>query len=185
MAPRAPAATPSRAAWVLSAMVAVLMVAASAAGLWVHGLYRDAAWASAAFRGGDLVTLVVAAPALTAALLLARRGSRRAELVWAGTLAYAVYTYAFLVFGAAFNVVFLLHVALFSLSLFGTGSVSNAAAEYGRQHGITVIDGGCPLMFDPAADPGHKVMRLVFTMTGKVPRRVCVPGDPRCAEMRS
>jgi uncharacterized protein len=54
----------------------------------------------------------------------------------------------------------------------GAGSVSDAAAEYGRQHGITVIDGGCPLMFDPTADTGHKVMRLLFTMTGRVPRRV-------------
>jgi len=25
-----------------------------------------------------------------------------------------------------------------------------------------VIDGGCPLMFDPTADFGHKVMRRVF-----------------------
>jgi predicted CoA-binding protein len=54
----------------------------------------------------------------------------------------------------------------------GTGSVSAAAAEYGRQHGITVIDGGCPLMFEPTADPGHKAMRFIFTVTGKVPRRV-------------
>jgi predicted CoA-binding protein len=54
----------------------------------------------------------------------------------------------------------------------GAGSVSDAATEYGRQHGITVIDGGCPLMFEPASDPGHKVMRALFTMTGKVPRRV-------------
>jgi uncharacterized protein len=44
----------------------------------------------------------------------------------------------------------------------GTGSVSNAATEYGRQHGITVIDGGCPLMFGPTADFGHKVMRRVY-----------------------
>ena len=41
----------------------------------------------------------------------------------------------------------------------GAGSVSDAATEYGRQHGITVIDGGCPLMFAPTADFGHKVMR--------------------------
>jgi len=56
--------------------------------------------------------------------------------------------------------------------LYGAGSVSAAATEYGRQHGITVIDGGCPLMFDPTADPGHKMMRFVFTQTGKVPKRV-------------
>jgi hypothetical protein len=55
---------------------------------------------------------------------------------------------------------------------FGAGSVSDAATTYGRERGITVIDGGCPLMFAPAADPGHKAMRLVFTLTGKVPRKV-------------
>jgi len=55
---------------------------------------------------------------------------------------------------------------------FGAGSVSDAATAYGREHGITVIDGGCPLMFDPAADLGHKVMRFVFTRKGKVPKRV-------------
>jgi len=55
---------------------------------------------------------------------------------------------------------------------FGTGSVSDAATEYGRQHGIRVIDGGCPLMFDPTADLGHKAMRFVFTRTGKVPKKV-------------
>jgi len=58
----------------------------------------------------------------------------------------------------------------------GAGSVSPAAAEYGRQHGITVIEGGCPCMFNPTADPGHKAMRFVFTLTGNVPRRVLRPG---------
>ena len=55
---------------------------------------------------------------------------------------------------------------------FGQGSVSDAAAQYGRAHGITVIDGGCPCMFGPTADPGHKVMRVLLTVTGKVPRKV-------------
>jgi predicted CoA-binding protein len=52
----------------------------------------------------------------------------------------------------------------------GTGSVSDAATTYGRQRGITVIDGGCPLMFGPTSDFGHKVMRLVFA--GHVPKQV-------------
>ena len=55
---------------------------------------------------------------------------------------------------------------------FGAGSVSDDATGYGRGHGVTVIDGGCPLMFEPTADPGHKVMRFMCTITGKVPRRV-------------
>jgi uncharacterized protein len=54
----------------------------------------------------------------------------------------------------------------------GKGSVSDEAATYCRQHGITVIDGGCPCMFGPTADGGHKAMRAVLTLTGNVPRRV-------------
>jgi len=45
---------------------------------------------------------------------------------------------------------------------FGPGSVSETATTYGREHGMTVIDGGCPLMFDPTADFGHKVMRMMY-----------------------
>ena len=52
----------------------------------------------------------------------------------------------------------------------GGGSVSATATDYGRMHGITVIDGGCPLMFGPTADFGHRVMRY---MNGKkVPQQV-------------
>lgn len=54
----------------------------------------------------------------------------------------------------------------------GAGSVSKSAAAYGREHGLTVIDGGCPCMFEPTADGAHKAMRFVFTLTGNVPRRV-------------
>ena len=54
----------------------------------------------------------------------------------------------------------------------GAGSVSKTAAEYGRAHGIDVIDGGCPCMFGPTADLGHKVMRGVFTLAGNVPKEV-------------
>jgi predicted CoA-binding protein len=55
---------------------------------------------------------------------------------------------------------------------FGTGSVSESATHYGREHGVTVIDGGCPCMFNPTGDPGHKCMRPLLTMTHKVPRQV-------------
>ena len=55
---------------------------------------------------------------------------------------------------------------------FGAGSVSPAATDYGRRRGISVIDGGCALMFDPTADGAHKAMRFVLTLTGKVPREV-------------
>ena len=107
-----------RIALVLSAIVAVLMGAASAAGLFVSHLYRDGAWAREALRGGDLVTLLITLPILTAAIVLSIRGSQRAGAVWIGVLAYAVYNYAYYAFGAAFNDAFLFHIALLSTSIF-------------------------------------------------------------------
>ncbi|MBN9326079.1 MAG: CoA-binding protein [Cellulomonas sp. 73-145] len=52
------------------------------------------------------------------------------------------------------------------------GSVSATATALGRSHGITVIDGGCPLMYGAASDPGHRFMCRLFTLTGRVPRKV-------------
>lgn len=52
------------------------------------------------------------------------------------------------------------------------GSVSDEATALGRENGLTVIDGGCPCMYAPTSDPGHRVMRSVLTLTGAVPRRV-------------
>jgi predicted CoA-binding protein len=55
---------------------------------------------------------------------------------------------------------------------FGEGRVCDEATVYGREHGMTVIDGGCPLMFAPTADFAHKVMRVIFSAKGKVPKTV-------------
>jgi predicted CoA-binding protein len=52
----------------------------------------------------------------------------------------------------------------------GASSVSPAATAFGREHGIAVIDGGCPLMFGPTADFGHKAMRVVLAR--RVPKQV-------------
>jgi hypothetical protein len=114
--PPGPART---AAFGLSAGVAALMLLASVLGLAVPGLYPEQPWAVAAFRGNDLVTLLVAAPVLLLAMLLARRGGVDAVLVWAGMLHYGVYNYAYYAFGAAFSDVFLLHVAALVLSIAG------------------------------------------------------------------
>lgn len=106
-----------RAAFWFSGVIAALMVVASAVGLFVDELYRDGQWAREALRGGDLTTIVVAAPVLLGSMLVARRGSRAAQAVWLGALTYSVYNYAYYVFGSAFNDIFVLHIALFSLSI--------------------------------------------------------------------
>lgn len=102
----------------LSVAVAVLMAAQSAVGLLFPSLYRDVEWITAAWYGNDLVTLAVAVPLLAWSLLKIRNGSRRAELVWYSMLGFAVYNYAYYLFGATLNWFFPLYVVLFTLPLF-------------------------------------------------------------------
>ena len=54
----------------------------------------------------------------------------------------------------------------------GPGSASDEAAAYCKEHGINVIPAGCPCMFGETADAGHKCMRAMLRLTGKLPRVV-------------
>ncbi|NUM45191.1 MAG: CoA-binding protein [Anaerolineales bacterium] len=49
---------------------------------------------------------------------------------------------------------------------FGGTSASDYAIQYGRENGLTVISGGCPMMF---FDFGHKCMKWVLGAMGKLP----------------
>jgi hypothetical protein len=96
-----------------------LAAVASGAGLLLPGLYRDNDLVTAAWLGNDAVTLLVAVPVLAAALVLARRGSRRARLIWLGMLLYMLYNFQFYLFGAGFNALFLAYAAIFFLAAAG------------------------------------------------------------------
>jgi hypothetical protein len=113
-AARAPG--PRRVTLVLAAAVTALMVVQAVTGMIVPGVYRDEGFALDAWRVNDPVTLFVAAPLALTALGLAWRGSTRALLVLLGVMQYALYNYAFYLFGAALNAHFLLYVAAFVAS---------------------------------------------------------------------
>jgi hypothetical protein len=66
----------------------------------------------------DMVTLLIGIPLLLAATWLASRGSIQGQVLRAGALWYFTYTYLLMAFGAAYNPLFLVYVALFSASLF-------------------------------------------------------------------
>ena len=51
----------------------------------------------------------------------------------------------------------------------GESSVSPEAVDFCRAHDISVIPGGCPLMFGRTADFGHRCLRWVLERTGVVP----------------
>jgi len=48
-------------------------------------------------------------------------------------------------------------------------SVSSDAVAYCRAHDISVIAGGCPMMYGDGVDFGHACMRWVLRLTGKLP----------------
>jgi hypothetical protein len=87
--------------------------------LYGRGLYRhDSLFTAAGYKGQDSVTLFLAVPLLVWATLLYRRGSLRGGLRLAGVLAWILYAYFSMAFGAPYNSLFLVYVALFSASFF-------------------------------------------------------------------
>lgn len=130
----------SRTVLVLGALIVVLVLFVSLAGMLLdggagatevrtvrgdaalllgQGLYRhDTAFSGAGFRGTDYINVFLGVPALIASLLLYGRGSVRGGLALAGVVAYFLYVYANLALGAAYNPLFLAYVALLSASSF-------------------------------------------------------------------
>jgi len=167
--------------WRLSGLVVALMAFASASGLLFPDLYRDNAIIASSWWGNDLVTLFLATPLFLGVLWASRTGSVRAQLVWMGLLAYSLYNGAFYLFGAAFNGLFLVYVAVFALSAFAlvfglsalpvrtladrisTRLPARAIAVY--MVGVGVLLGGF-----------HGVTSLRFLATGDVPGMVTTLG---------
>ena len=55
---------------------------------------------------------------------------------------------------------------------FGQGSVSPEAVAYCREKNVSVIPGGCPMMFCEPVDFGHKCMRWILNATNGLPKQV-------------
>ena len=73
-------------------------------GLAFRAAYRDVEWIRTTWFGNDWVTLVVAAPLLLIGLRRTAVGSlRKGLLLWLGLIGFALYNYAFYLFGAALN----------------------------------------------------------------------------------
>ena len=84
-----------------------------------RGLYYwDTVSSVAQMQANDLVMLGLGLPLLAVSFWLSLRGSLRGRLLLTGTLGFILYTYVTMCFGAAYNRLFLVYVALFGLSLF-------------------------------------------------------------------
>lgn len=162
------------AARALSAILLVTMAAASAAGLFARDLYQDPESVAAMFRGYDLVALVLIIPILALTLLPAMRRSARAQLMWLAALAYSVYHSAIYVFGSEFNDIFLLHVAVFSLSVFAFGlasanlDVARIARRFSDRTPVRLV-AGILLLLAATLSAFWSAPSLRFAITGQPP----------------
>lgn len=167
---RTPAVRPSAAALRLSGVLALLAAVAAAVGLlWSggeapaavtsvrgervslfgEGLYRfDSVFRAAGNRASDLVTLALALPLLLVARRAYRSGSLAGALSLLGLLGWVLYLYASLALGTAYNELFVVYVALVSLSLAAlvlvtrsveTGAVPPAVLDRLPRRGLAVL----------------------------------------------
>ena len=87
--------------------------------LYGQGLYRhDTLFYAGAFKGLDMVTLVLFVPALLASFWWRQRGSQRGAFLLAGMLGVFLYNTASMAFSAAYNPLFLVYVALLASSFY-------------------------------------------------------------------
>jgi hypothetical protein len=104
---------------IASALVVVLAVIAAGSGLLWNGLYKnDSISGAAQEQGNDLITLILCVPLLLISTYYAAKGSLRGRLIWTGMIFYFLYVYGMMSFESAYNQMFLVYVATFSLSLY-------------------------------------------------------------------
>jgi hypothetical protein len=104
--------------YALTVIIAILMAAASVAGLLVRATVYPTDELVQAFVPNDVVTLLVGLPILLGSMWLARRGRLIGLLLWPGALFYVLYNYLVYVLAMPFSVAFLLHVVLLLLSAY-------------------------------------------------------------------
>ncbi len=110
---------PGRWALWLSLPLAVILAIACLGGLFLPSTYATETRTQAALgMGNDAGNLMVVAPVLVIAAILALRGSVAARLVWMGTLAYLFYDFLNYAFAIHFNSMFLAYCGVLGVSFY-------------------------------------------------------------------
>jgi hypothetical protein len=164
-------------------LVAALMAGAASAGLLAAGVYRDNPFVTAGWRGTDLVTLAVGVPLLALAIRGSSGGSRRWRMVMLGMLLYAFYNYAFYLFGAAFNALFLIYVAIMVAS--GTAMILGLAALDPLEAAAAFLESGPVravagflLVVGVLLGGFWIALSVIFLFTGEAPPMVAATDHP-------
>jgi hypothetical protein len=104
--------------YALSFIIAILMAAASVAGLLCQTSVYPTDELLQSFLPNDVANLLIGLPMLLASMWLTRRGKLIGLLFWPGALFFVLYNYIVYVFAMPLNLAFLAHLALVMLSVY-------------------------------------------------------------------
>lgn len=105
-------------AYRLSALIAILMTAASLGGLIFSSAIYQTEKQLVSFLANDLVNLLIGLPILLGCMWLTRRAKLVGLLCWPGALLYTFYNYIAYMFGMSFGLLTLIFTALVLLSAY-------------------------------------------------------------------
>ncbi len=109
----------------LSLLLLLVAGVATAVNVAVPGVFRGPEVMNGSAIGTSLVILVAALPTIGLGMYKTDRGSTWAALLWLGGLVYVAYNSMLLVFMTPFNSLFLLYVAMLSLSVWAIVAVAS------------------------------------------------------------
>ncbi len=104
--------------YAMSFTIAILMAAASVVGLLNRSVVYPTEELLRAFVSSDAVSIFIGLPILLGSMWLARRGKLIGLLCWPGALLLVLYNYISYVFAMPLTVVFMLHLALVTTSVY-------------------------------------------------------------------
>ena len=104
--------------YILSFIIASLMAIASIAGVLFRSRIYPTDELLSTFISNDVVNLLIGLPIILGSMLLAMRGKLIGLLFWPGALFFVLYNYFIYVLAMSFNLAFLLHLTLITLSVY-------------------------------------------------------------------
>ncbi len=104
--------------YILSIIIAILMAAASIAGLLYPMTVYSTDELLQSFLANDVANLLIGLPMLLASMWLTRRSKLVGLLFWPGALFFVLYNYIIYVFAMPLNLAFVLHLVLLMLSVY-------------------------------------------------------------------
>lgn len=104
--------------YILSFTIASLMAVASVAGILFRSMIYPTDELLGTFISNDVVNLLIGLPITLGSMFLAMRGKLIGLLFWPGALFFVLYNYMIYVLAMPFNLAFLVHLTLVTLSVY-------------------------------------------------------------------